>query len=95
MGTRITIQDLERSVDRLNELTGNPLTTWNRVDGRNIASIGNYTLSGAYGGYELHQIMNKGGGVDTPLNTGHVPKKQLYFAIRNFIKGIELAKNRV
>ena len=38
---------------------------------------------------ELQRIFNEGGAVSTPLNTGHVPKRELAALIDAYTKGIE------
>lgn len=90
MSDRITNKQLEHLVDRINELTGSPKTAWTRQpDGSLRANIGNYHISGAYGGVCLHRMMNDGGGVTTPLSYGHIPKRELYDQLRAFIAGLE------
>ena len=46
MAQRITQSDLQNVVDRINSVTNSPMQPWE--DG--TAQIGNYHLSGAYGG---------------------------------------------
>ena len=82
---RITNKDLEALCDRLNEITGNPAKPY--VDRK--AQIGNFNISGAYGGVCLHQIMNEGGGVRCPLDNYHAPKRELYQKMQAFISGLE------
>jgi len=84
----ITLKQLENKVTLLNEITNNPVDYWN--DG--VINIGHYTLSGAYGGWELQQVMNTGGGVNCPLYTGHISKPKLYDIISAFITGIQLGR---
>ena len=68
---RITSRDLERLVESINAL----------------AKTDTYELSGAYGGYQLHQIVNKNGGARTLLSDGHVPKRELHGLMRAYISG--------
>lgn len=90
---RITKRNLEYLVERINVETGSPLEPWTkRADGTLKANIGNYHLSGAYGGYCLHRMLNDGGGVTTPLVSGHVPKRELYNRMRSFLDGIVAGK---
>lgn len=91
MTTRITIDNLQAVVDRINRLTGSPATPWSREGDRNRANIGNYHLSHAYGGVCLHRMCNESGGVTTPLGLGHVPKRELYEQMHAFARGIEVA----
>lgn len=86
---RITIKQLEQQIDYLNELTNNPLKPY----GNKGANIGCYYLAGAYGGYQLQQIVNEGGGCRTLLNTGYTTKKNLYNNINSLLLGLEL-KNK-
>lgn len=91
---RTSIKTLEALCKQINILTGSPATPWTRgEDGRNRANVGNYHLSGAYGGVCLHQMNNDGGGVTTPLVSYHVPKKELEIAMRAFIAGLEASKS--
>jgi hypothetical protein len=94
MSDRITDKQLQYLVDRINELTGSPMVPWtSRGEGKGIrANIGNYHLSGAYGGVCLHRMMNEGGGVNTPLGLGHVPKRELYNQLRAYVAGLEERK---
>jgi hypothetical protein len=86
----VKLENLESVVKYLNKITNSPAEPWYRDDqGKLHANIGNYHLSGAYGGYELHRMCTDGGGINTPLNTGHTSKKELYHAIHQFIYGIE------
>lgn len=85
----VNIKNLQSQIDYLNEITGNPKEVWTRVNGQNVAHIGSYELTGAYGGWNLEQIVTDGGGVTMPLGSGFYPKKELYAKINAFIIGIE------
>ena len=89
---RITNKMLENKVDYLNQITGNPATSWTNTDDKMKANIGNYHVSGAYGGVSLHQMMNDGGGVNSTFSCGHIPKRALYEKICAFVSGYETAK---
>jgi len=80
----VTIKNLEQLVNYLNEITDNP--TEYSTNGK--INVGHYTLSGAYGGYQLQQIMNDAGGVNVPLSQGHISKRELYNELTAYIKGI-------
>ena len=87
---RISVKQLENLVAEINRLTNSPVAPWTKqADGKIKANIGNYHLSGAYGGYCLHRMHNEGGGVTTPLVYGHVPKRELFNAMHAFIRGLE------
>jgi hypothetical protein len=85
---RITETHLQAKIDRLNRITGSPAEPY--TDGK--ANIGNYHLSHAYGGVCLHRMHNSGGGVSSPLSTGHVSKRELAGLLSAFIAGIESTK---
>lgn len=94
---RITIKFLEAKVDYLNRLTGSPLEHWNaekRADGGWQSNPGHYHIGQAYGGVELQRICTEGGGTSTPLNTGHIPKRQLAEILGAYIRGIESEQQR-
>ena len=90
MSNRITIKNLEYLVDRINEVTGQPATSWTKTKTGITANIGNYHLAGAYGLHALEQMYNDGGGVMQifPLST----KRELYDKMRAFLAGYEQAK---
>ena len=85
---RITEKQLQAVVDRLNRITGSPAAPY--IDGK--AQIGCYHLSHAYGGVCLHRTHNEGGGVSSPLSTGHIPKRELMGLLHAFIAGIDTAQ---
>tara|TARA_R110000868_G_scaffold225009_1_gene477188 strand:- start:3638 stop:3895 length:258 start_codon:yes stop_codon:yes gene_type:complete len=82
---RITEAHLQAKIDRLNKITGSPAEPY--TNGK--ANIGNFHLSHAYGGVCLHRMYNDGGGVSSPLSTGHVSKRELAGLLSAYIAGIE------
>lgn len=86
---RITEKDLSKAVERLNELTGSPLTY---MDENRKTNIGHFCLDYAYGGVQLQRVCNESGGVSTYLHSGFTTKKDLYNLIHAFIDGYKLAK---
>lgn len=86
---RITIKHLEALCDHLNKVTGHTREAYRQTADGVKANIGTYYISQAYGGYCLHQMVNEGGGVRTPLIGGHVPARELYGLMQAFIYGIE------
>ena len=87
--TRITDKDLQGLCDRINTITGNPLTPYlPSVDGKCQPQGGCYHLSHAYGGVALHRMCATGTGVSDVLSAGHQPKRDLYSQMYAFIKGI-------
>ncbi len=89
----ISKSDLEAVVRRINTITKQPLETYelqlatDTEPSRYVAQIGNYHLSGAYGGYALHQICNEAGGI-RDLFGGHMPKRELYERMQAYIRGL-------
>lgn len=93
MTTRITRRDLEAAIVLLNRLTGSPAEPYTKGDdGKFRANPGNYHLSGAYGGWNVHRMSNEGGGVSCPMSNGHVPARELFGLIHAYIKGIETVR---
>ena len=90
---RITKKTLEKYCEMLNRSNGHALEAYSRDEnGKLRGNIGTYYIGGAYGGYSLNQIANEGGGVHMPLNSGHVPARELYERMRAYFMGIERAK---
>jgi hypothetical protein len=80
--------------DRINELTNNPKEGYTKdASGHYTSNVGHYTISGAYGGVQLQQIVNEGGGVTTPLGGGYCTKRELADKMRAFISGIVEGKS--
>lgn len=94
MSQRITEKDLEAVVTRINRITNSPLESWTKQDsGKYKANIGNYHISYAYGGVSLNRMNNESGGVTTPLNCGHVSKRELYDLMQAYISGLTEKEN--
>lgn len=89
---RVTMEDLERIVSRLNKLTGMPEAPYSEHKGKFTANIGNYHLDGAYGGWKLVQMQTDGGGIKDVLNSGFVSKRELYALILAYSYGVENEK---
>lgn len=86
---RVTIKDLQSIVDRINRITNSPMEPYTKTpDGKYKANVGNYHLSQAYGGVDLHRMSNEAGGVYTPLNCGHVSKRELQKLLFSYISGL-------
>jgi hypothetical protein len=91
---QITIKQLQTEVERLNQLTGSPLTPYTRSDdGKLRGNVGNFHLSQAYGGVGIHRMANESGGVTTPVFHGYIPKREAFGRIVAHIAGIESARN--
>lgn len=90
---RITRKHLEPLVARLNRETNSPETPWTlREDGYHHANVGNFHLSGAYGGWSLHRMVNEAGGVSDVFHCGHIPARDLYNQIHAYLRGIEFGR---
>lgn len=85
---RINERDLDAVMKRINEITGSPTEAYTRTESGYKANVGCYTLSGAYGGWQLQRIMNESGGVENVLGAGYLPKRELYGMMQAFLKGI-------
>jgi hypothetical protein len=89
----ITKADLQATVDRINRITGSPMEPYTKTgevpNQTYSANVGNYHLSGAYGGYALHRMDTDGGGVTDVLRMGHISKRALYDSMFAFIKGMD------
>jgi len=91
--TRTTMEHLKVKLEFLNFITGSPQKPWERVDGRLVAQVGCYVISGGgYGGYKLCRITNEGGGQKDITRAG--TKTELYELMRAFISGVEAEKER-
>ena len=93
MAHRYTMADLNGAVRGLNRIAGfseeeadAPLYTRGE-DGQNRAMVGRYTLQGAYGGYQLIQIINEGGGVRA-ITQGYGTKREVYHLIHAYREGM-------
>lgn len=95
MKNRITDKDLEGLVSHLNEITNSPKEPYSKDLGKFKSNVGNYHLSYAYGGVNLHRMANEAGGVTTPLIYGHVTKRELYNLLHAYISGIKEKKPTV
>jgi len=88
----IKIKDLENMVSRLNDELNTPQNPWGEEGGKMVANVGCFHLSQAYGGVDLHQMSNTGGGVRDVFFSGHVTKRKLFASIRGMLTGIEHAR---
>ena len=91
---RITDKHLQHMVDSINKATDSPMAPYTRdaTTGKLIANVGNYHTSGAYGGIELHRMVNTGGGINVVFNSGYTTKRDLYNHMQAYLSGINQAK---
>lgn len=85
---RITEKMLENLADRINAATDSPDKPWGDHKDGSKANIGNYHISYAYGGACLHRMMNKGGGVNCPIQDYHSPKRELFGKMDAYLSGL-------
>lgn len=91
-GHRYTKADLDGAVRGLNLMAGfsaeeadAPLYTRDGANHR--AMVGRYTLQGAYGGWQVQQIINEGGGVRA-ITSGYLSKREVYNLIHAYREGM-------
>lgn len=87
---RISEKDLQSLVDTINEITESPLTQI----GENGWNVGNYHLAFAYGGVNLHRVVNDSGGVTCPIMSGYYTKRELHTMLVSFIYGLTSQKTQ-
>ena len=88
--TRVTMNNLEYLVKEINLLTNNDVEASYFNQHKKLHwNIGNYQLSGAYGGWKLEQIVNEHGGTKDIFNAGFLTKKELYYQLEAFKLGVE------
>ena len=85
---RTTQKQLELLCARINAAQQSPAQPYERIDGSLVGQIGNYHLSGAYGGVSLHKTMTTGGGVRDVFGCGHVTKRELYNRMSAYLAGV-------
>lgn len=85
---RTTQKQLEFLCARINAAHQTPAQPYERIDGSLVGQIGNYHLSGAYGGVSLHQIANESGGARDVFSCGHVTKRDLYNRMAAYLVGV-------
>lgn len=86
---RINQAQLESLVGIINSMTKSPAEPYSKTKKGFKANVGNYHLSGAYGGVSLHRMDNKSGGVEDVFRCGHTTKKDLFYRMKAFIDGLE------
>ena len=90
---RAKMEHLKARLEYLNIITGSPKKPYERVNGRLVAQVGCYVISGGgYGGYKLCRITNEGGGQKDITKAG--TKLELYELMGAFTKGVMAEKER-
>lgn len=88
MSTRITRAHLDAKAATINSMRGAPSEPSRMVDGKYRANVGNYHISGSYGGYCLHRMCNESGGVSDVFNCGHIPARELAALMSAYTAGL-------
>jgi len=89
----VSESQLKAVIARINRITGSPSEPYiKNAEGKHIAQIGCYHLSGAYGGVSLHRMVSDGGGAADVLRCGHVPKRELLSLMFAYIEGLNYEK---
>jgi hypothetical protein len=88
MTNRINRAHLEAKAATINRMTNSPLESSRMVDGKYRANVGNYHISGAYGGYCLHRMSNEAGGCSDVFNCGHITAKNLAALMSAYTAGL-------
>jgi hypothetical protein len=88
MSTRTTRAFLEAKARTINSMTKSPDESSQMVDGKYVSNVGNYHISGAYGGYSLHRMSNEAGGVSDVFDCGHVPARELAGLMSAYTAGL-------
>ena len=83
---------LEKICELINTATGSPLTPYTRTESGLVANLGNFHLSGAYGGVCVHRMHNQSGGVTEPIWSGHISKGKAEVKMRAYLAGLEMPK---
>lgn len=95
---RVTNDDLEILVNRLNKITGSPMTAHTIADDGDPShyncNVGHYLLDFAYGGVNVERYINKVGDV-VEVFPRRMPKKELQEKLFAFLDGYETALNDI
>lgn len=88
MTQRITRAHLDAKAATINSMTKSPAEPSCMVEGKYCANVGNYHISGAYGGYSLHRMSNESGGVSDVFSCGHIPARELAGLMSAYTAGL-------
>ena len=88
MTTRITRAHLDAKAATINSMRGAPSEPYRLVNDKAVANVGNYHISGSYGGYCLHRMCNESGGVSDVFSCGHIPARELAALMSAYLAGL-------
>ncbi len=92
---RITQKHLDGLLDRINKITGSPMTPYTRNGTEGNRKPGftpnalNYHLDWAYGGVRLIRMCKTGSGVTSISQIGFTSKRNLYNWMSAYIDGLQ------
>lgn len=81
MNKRITMENLQSCVDRLNMMVNGGVESY--INGK--PKPGAYVLDGAYGGWQLSRYCNAAGAVSEVSCGGYVSKRELWDIMQSII----------
>ncbi len=84
---RITKDNLQNLCTTINRAAGTPLAPYTKHGDTFTPNANCYHLDGAYGGWGLVQMCEKGTGVRDVIG-GHMPKRELYDKMQVFLAGM-------
>lgn len=94
MAERVSMKRLENRVTYINKLFGRPLTSYTRkAGGKFKANIGNFHIDEAYGGVNLVEMANVGGGINN-IGGARYTKRELDYFLEGMIQGALAKKGR-
>tara|TARA_R110000824_G_scaffold400130_1_gene606954 strand:+ start:284 stop:580 length:297 start_codon:yes stop_codon:yes gene_type:complete len=87
---RITNKDLELAQDRLNKVTGSPLTYFGIISNDKFTiNVGHYAIGKAYGAYNVERTTGASGGVRELFGHGkRYTKRELHGLIMAYCDGV-------
>lgn len=85
---RITTKHLDGLVDKINRITGSPLTPYLQSGNNYTPQALNYHLDWAYGGVCLVRMCKTGSGVTSISQIGFATKRALYQWMSAYIDGL-------
>lgn len=90
--SRVTAQQINLAVTRLNKILGTPETVATKVDGAIVTNIGHILADNApvYGGWGLRQICNEQGGQQILMH--RMPAKHFIEAVQGMERLAEILK---
>lgn len=90
MSNRITQKDLDGMVERINKITGSPLSPYTKNEqGQCKPNAHCYHLDWAYGGVCLVRMCDYGSGITSISQIGFATKRNLYNWMSAYLNGLQ------